>query len=136
VIEAIHKHLLSELDRSGRSDTVFVVCGVLFNLLVLSITWSMADSISRGKGNIAIFALFVIGALVVSTAVILILINSRKICAQCHEALTRVYSDSNVAHYMPAQMAELGSKRFVLSLIVVVATGLLTVVVPCLAMLG
>ena len=63
VIEGIHKHLLSELDRAGRSDTIFVIAGVSFNLLVLFINWAQASTITStygeaGTDSFIIFAIF------------------------------------------------------------------------------
>lgn len=135
MIEAIHKHLLSELDRAGRSDIVFVICGVLFNLLVLFVNWVQASSLSNGRGNFAIFLIFTAGTLVVSGAALLVLMNSRKICIQCHGALQRLYQDANVAQYMPPEMAALGDKRFYLSFAVVAGTGALAVTIPFLSLM-
>jgi hypothetical protein len=130
MIEGIHKHLLSELDRAGRSDTVFVLAGSAFNTLIMFINWAQADGISRGRGNIMLFLLFVAGALLVTGASLLVLLNSRRICVQCHEALSKIYNDTCVSQYMPPGMTSLGNKRFILSFIVVASTGALAVAVP------
>ena len=130
MLDAIHKHLLSELDRSSRSDTVFVVASALFNTLVLFVNWAQADSLSHGSGNVVTFILFIAGALLITGSALLILLNSRRICFQCHEALDKLYRDTDVSQYMPAEMAVLGNKRFVLSFIVVASTGALAVLIP------
>jgi len=137
MIEGIHKHLLSELDRAGRSDTIFVLAGVSFNLLVLLINWVQAISIESASAydrNAAesqiIFAIFLVGALVVSTACLLTLTNSRNICIKCHAALLQIYEDTEVAKYMPEGIGALGKRKFILSFIVVGGTGLLAVGVP------
>lgn len=134
MIEGIHKHLLSELDRSNRSDTVFVVSSALFNTLVLFVNWAQADSLSRGSGNVVTFALFAAGALLVTGSALLILLNSRRICFECHAALEKLYRDTNVSQYMPTGMGVLGNKRFVLSFIVVASTGALAVLIPLVSM--
>ena len=141
MIEGIHKHLLSELDRAGRSDTIFVLAGVSFNLLVLFINWAQASTITStygeaGADSFIIFAIFLIGTLVVSTSCLLTLMNSRRICNKCHEALVQIYEDTDVSKYMPEGMGNLGNKRIVLSFIVVGGTGLLAVVVPLVAVLA
>lgn len=134
MIEGIHKHLLSELDRSSRSDTVFVVSSALFNTLALFVNWAQAASLSDGSGNIITFVLFIAGALLVTGAALLILLNSRRTCFQCHEALDKLYRDTNVSQYMPPEMALLGNKRFMLSFVVVASTGALAVLIPLVSM--
>ncbi|KRA54309.1 hypothetical protein ASD77_06735 [Pseudoxanthomonas sp. Root65] len=134
MIEAIHKQLMSELDRAGRADTVFVVSGVLFNILVLFVNWAQASSLSEGRGNLMIYLLFTAGSLLISCTALLALINSRRICNSVHSALEQIYKDQNVAHYLPKGLSTLGNKRFILSFIVVGGTGLLAVIIPLLQM--
>ena len=141
MIEGIHKHLLSELDRAGRSDTIFVLAGVSFNILVLFINWTQAGNITStyretNADSIIIFSMFLIGTIVVSTACLLTLKNSRHICSQCHQALLKIYEDTEVVKYMPEEMVGLGNKRFVLSFIVIAGTGLLAILVPIVAILA
>ncbi|WP_237132376.1 hypothetical protein [Pseudohongiella sp. O18] len=135
MIEGIHKHLLSELDRAGRTDTVFVLAGVCFNLLILFVNWIQASRITSDYQNNDqdapfIFALFLLGTLVVSSACLLTLANSRNICVKLHESLMKIYEKTNVAEFIPADIGSLGNKRFILSFIVVGGTGLLAVLVP------
>lgn len=136
MIEKIHDHLVSELDRSSKSDTVFVISAVLFNILVMFINWAQASSIASGGGSIAIFGIFLVGVLVVSGAALAALINSRRICIRCHEALEKIYEKEGVSDYFPKDMANLGNRRFVLSFIVVAGTGLIAALVPIISMRG
>ncbi|MDH5178058.1 MAG: hypothetical protein OEZ39_16260 [Gammaproteobacteria bacterium] len=136
MIEGIHKHLLTELDRAGRADTIFVLSGIGFNLLVLAINWAQAGDITRryvghnNIDNIIIFIIFLLGSVIVTTSCLLILRNNKNICYQCHTALLKIYADTDVEKYMPSGMTTLGNKRFNLSVIVVAGTGLIAVIVP------
>ena len=47
MLEHVHKHIVAELQQSARTDTVFVVTSVVFNLVVLGINWSVAESATR-----------------------------------------------------------------------------------------
>ena len=134
MIETIHKQLMSELDRAGRADTVFVVSGVLFNILVLFVNWVQAAALANEQGNLMIYLLFTAGSLLISCTALLALINSRRICNSVHASLQQIYVDHNVAHYLPPGLGTLGNKRFILSFIVVGGTGLLAVVIPLLQM--
>ena len=136
MIEAIHKQLMSELDRAGRADTVFVVSGVLFNILVLFVNWLQAISLAEGQGNLMIYLLFTAGSLLITCTALLALINSRRICNSVHSALQQIYVDQNVSQYLPPGLAVLGDKRFILSFLVVSGTGLLAVIIPLLSFTG
>ncbi|MBK8164908.1 MAG: hypothetical protein IPK64_02970 [bacterium] len=55
----LHDHIVGELQQKARTDTVFVVVAVLFNLVVLGINRAVASAGhdgDRGAGD-AIFAL-------------------------------------------------------------------------------
>ncbi len=132
MIEVIHKQLMSELDRAGRADTVFVVSGVLFNILVLFVNWAQASSMSDGGGNLMIYLLFTAGSLLISCTALLALVNSRRICTTVHASLQQIYVDQDVAQYLPPGLGKLGDKRFILSFIVIGGTGLLAVIIPLL----
>lgn len=136
MIEKIHDHLVSQLDRSSKSDTVFVISAVLFNILVMFVNWVQASSIASGRGSMAIFGIFLVGALVVSGAALIALVNSKQICIRCHEALEKIYEKEGVSDYFPKDMANLGNKHFVLSFIVVAGTGLIAALVPVISMQG
>lgn len=133
--EAIHNHLLSELDRTGRSDTIFVLAGVAFNLAVLLINWGLSVALTSKNSDAepetyAVFFLFMLGSIVISTACILTLNNSRNICLKIHKSLDQLYKDTDVSKYMPENISALGSKRAILSLIVVGGTSSLAILVP------
>jgi hypothetical protein len=44
MLEHIHNHIVTELQQSAKTDTVFVVTAILFNLIVLSINWGVASA--------------------------------------------------------------------------------------------
>ena len=134
MIEAVQKHLISEIDRSARSDTVFVISGVAFNLLVLFVNWINASNVSKGQAGLLIFSLFMVGSIVVSCACLLALRNSRTVCIRCHDALQAIYIDTDVAKYMPKGMENLGERRYLLSFVVVSGAAVLAVFVPLISM--
>jgi TRAP-type C4-dicarboxylate transport system permease small subunit len=86
MIERVHQHLLSELERTTRADTVFVVCAVVFNILALFISWAQvpADG-TYPSGSLGIYMLTILGIIVISGAALRALQNGRRSC----EGLTR-----------------------------------------------
>nr|MEE4269157.1 hypothetical protein [Candidatus Krumholzibacteria bacterium] len=43
MLKEIHGHIVNELQQNARTDTVFVVAAVLFNLVVMGINWGVAS---------------------------------------------------------------------------------------------
>jgi len=134
MIEKIHDNLVSELDRSTRSDIVFIISAVLFNILVMFVNWSLSSSLNHERGSILIFIIFLFGTLVVTGTALIALVNSKNICIRTHEALEKIYVTSNVSEFLPDGMVSFGKKRFILSFIVVAGTGLISVFVPIISL--
>ncbi|MEJ2680952.1 MAG: hypothetical protein P8144_05540, partial [Gammaproteobacteria bacterium] len=88
--EAIHKHLPAELDRSSKSDTVFIISGVTFNLLVLFVNWVQAIGLGRSKGNI-IFSVFLSSTPLLSRLQYLWRSSTVKRCAAVFMALSKSF---------------------------------------------
>jgi hypothetical protein len=42
MLENVHDHLSSELQQNTRTDTIFVVTAILFNLIVLAVNSAVA----------------------------------------------------------------------------------------------
>ncbi len=48
MIEKVHQHIVNELQQSSRTDTIFVITAVIFNLIVLAINSAVAgDAVSK-----------------------------------------------------------------------------------------
>ncbi len=43
MLSDLHNHIVGELQQNSRTDVVFVVSAVLFNLVVLGINWGVAS---------------------------------------------------------------------------------------------
>jgi len=141
MLDAIHKHLISELERAARGDTVFIVCGVAFNIIVMYTNWLVGIHLSEPPrnqdshsiGTILIFFLLIVGSLIVTCTVFVALLNGKAACRQISESLRKLYHDQGFGDYVPDSLHIHGNKRFLLSSIVVLGTGLLAVVIPILA---
>ncbi len=42
MIEKVHQHIINELQQGARTDTIFIVTAVLFNLIVLAVNSGVA----------------------------------------------------------------------------------------------
>ena len=52
MLEQVHQHIINELQQSARTDTIFVVTAVVFNLIVLGINSAVAgDAASQRRDS-------------------------------------------------------------------------------------
>ena len=57
MLPQMHQHILSELDRSGRADTVFVFGAVVFDLISIAVNSMLASAKSSVAQIVFILAL-------------------------------------------------------------------------------
>ncbi len=130
MIAQLHQHMLSELDRSGRADTVFVFGAVVFDLLSIGVNSALATS--RSSVAQIVFVLFMIGVVIVTGCAVGALINGWRSCATFHEALLKMYEAEGVSKYFPESGIRLNRTRIILFLLLTGSLGLLAIVVPLL----
>ncbi|GAB1264705.1 hypothetical protein [Aurantivibrio infirmus] len=130
MIEQIHKHLISEMEMASRGTTTFVICSVLFNVLVLAINSAVALGKS-GASDIAFF-IFMAGSLTITISAMVAISSSEKSCHLYHEALLAIYEDEGVFKYWPAELNTTNQRRNKLFSIAVFTIGSIAIVIPLL----
>ena len=53
----VHDHIVSELGESSRTDTIFVLTAIIFNLIVLGINFGVATEVQVGVVSVAVIGL-------------------------------------------------------------------------------
>jgi hypothetical protein len=134
----VHDHIVEELRQSARTDTVFVVVAVAFNLIVLGINWGVAGSGDYAPERTRPLANdLILVALLVSTVLITVValrafragMDTRQ---RLLDGLVRMYEDEGVARYYDPALAANYASRYRLFSVVVGLLGALAVVVPLL----
>ena len=130
MIEQVHKHLISEMELASRGTTTFVICSVLFNILVLAVNSAVAVGKSGTSG--LVFLIFSIGSLIMTIAALKAISSGSKSCSSYHAALMAIYQDQNVSKYWPEELSATNKKRNTLFTIVVFTIGCIAIVIPVL----
>jgi hypothetical protein len=130
MLPQVHQHVLSELDRSVRADTVFVFGAVVLDVVSIAVTSSLASS--RGGAAEAIFWVFMCGVVVVTVIAATALRNGTKGCLAYHRALVSMYEKNGVAEHFPAEGIRTGLTRYRLYLALVSVLGFMAIAVPLL----
>ncbi|NCQ33794.1 hypothetical protein GW813_01700, partial [bacterium] len=80
LLKEIHGHMVDELQQNARTNTVFVVAAVLFNLVVLGINWGVASEAAKnqasGDDDLILF-LMILGTILINAFAVRALLAGR-----------------------------------------------------------
>ena len=129
----VHDHIVSELRESSRTDTIFVLTAIVFNLIVLAINFGVATE-AANEGDAAtydiILAVFIVMTLALNVIAVAALALGRRTRQMLIRGLVEMYRDNNVAkYYDPALMSNYGV-RYLLFTGVIAALAATAIIVP------
>jgi hypothetical protein len=133
MLKQVHEHIVSELQQNSRTDTIFVVTAIVFNLIVLGINSAVAGEAGSGDPEPAqdvILVVFIIMSLLVNTIAVIALNTGRASRAKLVQGLLSMYRDNDVAAYYDASLLKGYNKRYLLFTGVIVSLALTGIVVP------
>ena len=130
MIERVHEHIISELNQGARTDTVFILTAVVLNLLTLGINSAMARDSRDDMTLLAVMLIFMSLTLVVNVVAIIGLHKGKQTRSRLLGGLLRMYADQGVEGYYDPSLLSNYATRYSLFTLVVVITGLISVVVP------
>ena len=133
MLKEVHEHVVSELQQNAKTDTVFVVTAVLFNLIVLGINWGVASDSHSGEGkavNDFILALMIIATLFINAFATRALIAGRQSRQKLVSGMIAMYKDNGVDKYYDASLLDTYAARYKLFMSVLAALALIAIVVP------
>lgn len=136
MLKEIHDHIVHELQQNSRTDTVFVVAAVLFNLVVLGINWGVASEAANGRDvarNDFILGLLIFGTLLINVFAARALVAGRSSREKLLSGLSRMYADNDVAQYYDDSLIGTYRARYTLFTLVLVVLAVIAIVVPLIA---
>lgn len=136
MLKEIHNHIVNELQQNAKTDTVFVVAAVLFNLVVLGINWGVAHEASRGNNtgeNDLILGLLICGTLLINIFSTRALIAGRTSRERLLHGLKRMYEDNDVAKYYDDDLLGTYRARYTLFTLVLSVLAAIAIGVPLVA---
>jgi hypothetical protein len=129
MIERVHEHIISELNTNTRTDTIFVITGIILNLLVLGINSAVA---SGGPNNTQIIVMFTLVALVIVVNIVVEmgLLRGRLSRTKLLNGLLKMYKDQGVEGYYDPSLLGDYKVRYNLFMLAVLFTGVVAIVIP------
>lgn len=132
MLERLHEHVVNELGQSSRTDTIFVVVAVLFNLIALAVNSSIASSNSydRSADNDIILVIMIVMTILVNTISILGLMVGRSTRQRLLNGLITMYRDNQIDQYYDTSLVLNYGKRYTLFGAIIIVLGVTAILVP------
>ena len=139
MLKEVHQHIAQELQQSSKTDTIFVIAAVLFNLAVLGINWGVAQP--NGRENIhppqddIILSILIASTILINLFVTRAMFTGRDTRKKLLGGLVRMYKDNKVDQYYDESLLGAYGFRYKLFIAVLVILGSIAIVVPMLSRL-
>ena len=135
MLKEVHEHILTELQQSFRTDTIFVVAAVIFNLVVLGINWGVAEpdrnQIHPASDDI-ILSMLIAATVLINFFVVKALLTGRDTRQKLLQGLVTMYKDNNVDKYYDDSLLSSYGFRYKLFVAVLLVLATIAIFVPLL----
>ena len=132
MLKKLHDQITTELGQSSRTDTIFVVTAIVFNLVVLGINSALSE-VAADENTLQsnlIFIVFIIVTLMINGASLTALLIGRRTRNKLLEGIIKMYKDNEVDQYYPEELLKTYGTRYLLFASVIVLLGITAIVVP------
>ncbi len=134
MLEKIHQHIVSELNQGARTDTIFVITAIVFNLIVLGVNSAVAgegaNQDTYSAVNDVVMVVFVILLVFVNSISITALTVGKQTRHKLLNGLLAMYKDNDVEKYYDSSLLMNYDKRYTLFTGVILCLAVTAVVVP------
>lgn len=132
MLKKLHDQITTELSQSSRTDTIFVVTAIIFNLVVLGINSALpvvAADENTLQSNL-IFIVFILVTLLINAVSLTALLIGRRTRNKLLEGIIKMYKDNQVDQYYPEELLNAYGTRYLLFAGVIVLLGITAILVP------
>ena len=130
MLERLHEHVVNELGHSSRTDTIFVVVAVIFNLITLGINSSYADQYDRDSGRDIILVVLIVMTVLVNAIAIMGLSVGRSTRSKLLAGLIAMYTDNQIDKYYDQSLVSNYARRYGLFGGVILILAATSIIVP------
>jgi len=130
MLEQVHKHIISELQQSAKTDIIFILASIALNLITLAINAGSAEKSRTDDAALVVMFIFVGLVILINLVAIIGLLKGKQTRAKLMNGLITMYRDQQVDKYYDASLLGNYSVRYNLFIMVVVCTGVIAILVP------
>lgn len=133
MLKEIHDHMVDELQQNTRTDTIFVVTAIVFNLIVLAVNSAVAgeaDSPRADPSSDIVLIVFIIMSILVNTIATIALNTGKGARKKIITGLLAMYKDNDVDKYYDPSLMQGYDKRYMLFNAVILCLAVTGIAVP------
>jgi hypothetical protein len=136
MLNQVHEHITNELQQGARTDTVFVITAIVFNLLVLGINSAVASSarysyqVRTSIADDLVLGILIVLLILVNAIAIAGLLTGRQTRAKLLTGLLAMYRDNGVDKYYDTTLLTNYNRRYLLFAGAILCLALAAIAVP------
>lgn len=133
MLDKVHQHIINELQQSSKTDTIFIITAVLFNLLVLGINSGIASNAVSDRPSPSddfVLVVFMFMLVIVNVIVAKGLSTGKGTRQKLLDGLVAMYRDNGVDKYYDSVLLQNYGKRYSLFIWVILCMAGTAVLVP------
>ena len=135
MLKQVHEHIIGELNQGAKTDTIFVITAIVFNLIVLAINSAIAAETSSSTdayhlSSDIVLIVFIVLIFLVNGISIIGLTVGKNTRQKLLSGLISMYADNEVSQYYDSSLLENYNKRYTLFTIVIGSLAATAVIVP------
>ena len=133
MIDKTHDHIVSELGHSSRTDTIFVVTAIIFNLIVLGVNSALSAAAVESDATFVadlVLVVFILMTLLINAISVIALNLGRRTRKMLLDGLVEMYRDHDAdKYYNPSVISNYGV-RYLLFSGVIFTLAVTAIIVP------
>ena len=129
----VHDHIVRELGESSRTDTIFVLTAIVFNLSVLGVNSAVSFGATEEGSTTTydlVLAVFVVLTVLVNVIAVEALVLGRRTRRTLLAGLVAMYHDNKVDKYYDPSLVSNYGVRYLLFTAVIATLAITAIVVP------
>jgi hypothetical protein len=133
MIDKVHDHIVGELGQSGRTDTIFVVTAIVFNLIVLGINSGVSSAAVESDASSAadlVLSVFIAMTVLLNVIAVVALYLGRRTRKMLLNGLVTMYRDNDTEKYYDPSLVSNYGTRYLLFVGVIITLALTSIIVP------
>ena len=129
----VHDHIVRELSESSRTDTIFVLTAIIFNLIVLGINSGVSTAATEEGAAVTydlLLAVFIAMTILLNIVAVTALIMGRRNRLTLISGLVSMYRDNEVDKYYDPSLVSNYGVRYLLFAGVIATLAIMSIIAP------
>ena len=133
MLDKVHDHIVNELGHSSRTDTIFVITAIAFNLIVLGINSAVSSAAVESRDPAVadlVLTVFIAMTILLNVIAVVALYLGRRTRGMLLSGLVAMYRDNDAEKYYDPSLVSNYNARYLLFAGVIITLALASIVVP------